>query len=126
MDHAERMMICGLALQGLLANPNTDTTNAEGNVRLAMRYANELGANIPNEMGEALATKAVRIAQISYEIRRQALNNAPSWSALHDDFKEMYHSAAVALLSSDEAGFMAIDLSHEARAILKCVVTAWE
>lgn len=81
MDAGERMMIMGLCLQGLLANPRTDTLDVDGTVKLAHHYA----AKLAPEGGIAQATQALELARIVYEgLRAANLQNAAAWPSLDD------------------------------------------
>lgn len=130
MDHAERMMIAGLALQGLLANPNTPTPDVAGNIRQALNYAQALGVQMPDENGEALASKALRAARIAYGIYIQGpefseLSPVP-WTDQTDDVKEDWYDNAAALFTNTPLPDGVLSLGPTSSAILKCVVAAWE
>jgi hypothetical protein len=66
METTDRMMIMGLCLQGLLANPRTDTTDVPGVVKLAHLYAAKLAPEPP----ESQAAFAIKLSKIVYEAAR--------------------------------------------------------
>lgn len=81
MDTTERMMIMGMCLQGLLANPDLSRNSIESNIKLAHRYADALDP--PPALTAAQTIMA--LTRTAYGVLRAAdAEGAGKWPSFDD------------------------------------------